>query len=146
MKNAFWKNEYSVGVEKLDMQHQLILEIMDKLSFQAVSSTDFTIISETLTAMLQYSRQHFTTEEELMQKYGYPDMEQQKKQHGYFLKRTAELSIRAMETKEIAIIEMTEFLKNWWIIHILKWDMKYKEFFEEKKLHAAQFERTVESL
>jgi hemerythrin-like metal-binding protein len=146
MKNAFWKDEYSVGVEKLDMQHQQILEIMDKLSYQAASLADSNLISATLTAMLQYARQHFTTEEELMQKYSYPDIEQQKKQHSYFLKRTAELSILGMETKEIACIEMAEFLKNWWVIHILKWDMKYKEFFEEKKLHTAQFERAIELL
>jgi hemerythrin len=146
MEKVFWKEEYSVGVEKLDQQHRQILEIVDKMTRQAGTSTDPKIISEALTAMLQYARQHFTTEEELMAEHDYPETEQQKRQHSYFLKRTAELSIRAMEAKQSTAIEIMEFLGNWWLIHILKWDMKYKEFFKEKKLHTAHFERSIEML
>jgi hemerythrin len=132
MENLNWKSEYSVGVEKFDNQHRHLLEIVNKLIKNRNNSDNPNLVSETLTEMLNYAREHFSDEEELMQDYGYQETEPQKKQHAYFLKTTAELSIRALNDKQSLPDNILEFLGNWWIIHILKWDMKYKDFFKTK--------------
>jgi hemerythrin len=40
----------------------------------------------------------------------------------------------AMAYKTNVPIEILTYLKDWWINHILKIDMKYKSFFNEKGL------------
>ena len=132
MEKFDWKDEYSVGIEKFDRQHRHLLEIVAKLAENNNTVSNPNLVSETLTEMLNYAREHFIDEEELMQEYGYNETEPQKKQHAYFLKMTAELSIRALNDKQSLTANILEFLGNWWIIHILKWDMKYKGFFEHK--------------
>jgi hemerythrin len=132
MEKICWKDEYSVGVEKIDRQHRHLFEIINKLIDRSASSSDFKIVSETLTEMLKYAKEHFTTEEELMQEYGYPEIEQHKEQHIYFFKTTAELSINALNKQSMVASEIVEFLKMWLTLHILKCDMKYKEFFKAK--------------
>ena len=132
MEKISWKDEYSVGVEKIDRQHRHLFEIINKLIDRSGSSSDSALVSETLTEMLNYAKEHFTTEEELMQEYGYPEIESHKEQHIYFFKTTAELSINALNNQSMVSREIVEFLKLWLTLHILKCDMKYKEFFKAK--------------
>ena len=132
MEKICWKDEYSVGVEKIDRQHRHLFEIINKLIDHSGTSKDPELVSETLTEMLNYAKEHFTTEEELMQEYGYPEMEPHKEQHIYFFKTTAELSVNALNKQSMVASEIVEFLKMWLTLHILKCDMKYKEFFKAK--------------
>jgi hemerythrin len=132
MEKIRWKDEYSVGVEKIDRQHRHLFEIINKLIDRSGSSEDLKLVSETLTEMLNYAKEHFTTEEELMQEYGYPEIGSHKEQHIYFFKTTAELSINALNNQSMVLREIVEFLKLWLTLHILKCDMKYKEFFKAK--------------
>jgi hemerythrin-like metal-binding protein len=132
MEKLFWKDEYSVGVERIDRQHQHLFEIVNKLVERPSSPEDSGVFSEILAEMVSYAREHFTDEEELMQEYGYPEIELHKKQHAYFIDTTAELSISFMDNKRTATEEITEFLILWLTTHVLKSDMKYKEFFKAK--------------
>ena len=139
MEKICWKDEYSVGVEKIDRQHRHLFEIINKLIDRSGSSSDSKLVSETLTEMLNYAKEHFTTEEELMQEYGYPEIESHKEQHIYFFKATAELSINALNKQSMVSREIVEFLKLWLTLHILKCDMKYKEFFKAKIRPVAEY-------
>ncbi|MBN1392766.1 MAG: hemerythrin family protein [Sedimentisphaerales bacterium] len=132
MEKALWRSEYSVGVEKFDRQHRHLFEIINKLTAQPDDSKNLKLVCQTLKEMFDFAKEHFTAEEELMQQYAYPEIESQKKQHSYFLKTTSELASYPADKKEESVEEIAEFLNVWWIIHILKWDMKYKDFFKEK--------------
>ncbi len=132
MEKMLWRDEYSVGVEQFDRQHRRLFEIINKLVTWTGDPTDFNFVSQILKEMFDYAKEHFTDEEKLMQQYGYPEIESQKKQHAYFLKTATELSEYPVAEKELNSGEIAEFLNVWWVIHILKWDMKYKQFFEEK--------------
>ena len=125
MGEIIWKDEYSVGVDQFDRQHQHLFEIINKLTARPDTSKDSSLTSQTIKEMFDYAKEHFTAEEELMQQYDYPEIESHKKQHDYFIGTTDELSNTKVRPEEIA-----EFLKVWWTIHVLKVDMKYKEFFK----------------
>jgi hemerythrin len=133
MEKICWKEEYSVGVEKIDRQHRHLFEIINKLIERPVSSSDDTeLVSDILTEMIDYARKHFATEEILMRQYGYPGIESHNKEHDYFINTTAELAISFMNNRNTTGGEITEFLIIWLTKHILKTDMKYKDFFKEK--------------
>ncbi len=132
MEKVFWRNEYSVGVDQFDRQHRHLFEIINKLATRSDKSQDLILTLQTLGEMFDFAREHFADEEKLMQQYAYPEIESQKKQHAYFLKTTSELATYHTREKDEGVDEIVEFLNIWWIIHILKWDMKYKEFFKAK--------------
>jgi hemerythrin-like metal-binding protein len=129
MEKYCWKEEYSLGFEKVDRQHQHMFEIVNKLSQHAGPTEDIDFISEILTEMVNYARKHFADEEGLMQEHGFPGIESHKKQHDYFINTTAELIINFMHNRQTTVDEITEFLVLWLTTHILKWDMKYRDFF-----------------
>jgi hemerythrin len=132
MEKVCWKDEYSVGVEKFDHQHQHLFEITNKIIEHLGTSENSGLVSETLTEMINYAREHFTAEEVLMQEYGYPEIESHKEQHDYFIDTTAELAVSFMDNRNTTAGEIAEFLKLWLTLHILRCDMKYKEFFKAK--------------
>ena len=138
MKELIWKDEYSVGVEMLDHQHQHLFKITNKLAEQSGDPPNPHLAAQTLKEMLKYAQEHFADEEKLMEQYLYPETNEQKKQHAYFLKTITELCVYPPEEKELSVAEVAEFLNIWWTIHVLRWDMKYKEFFQERLASATR--------
>ncbi len=130
MEKFYWKDEYSLGVEKVDCQHQHLFELVNKLIERSDKFSDLKLISETLTEMLNYAKEHFADEEELMREHSYPELESHKEQHTYFIGTTAELSINALNKQSMVLEEIVEFLKLWLTLHILKYDMKYRDYFK----------------
>jgi len=132
MKKIIWKDEYSVGIEKIDRQHQHLFEIINKIIDRSDSDAGTDIVSETIMEMVNYAREHFTDEESLMRQYDYPNLEAHKKEHNYFIDTTAEFAVDFMDNGNTSGDEIAEFLSIWLTNHILKTDMKYKELLLEK--------------
>lgn len=57
-----------------------------------------------------------------------------KKQHQEFKKKTVDFCVETMVHKVTVPAEIFTYLKSWWTNHILKEDMKYKEFFNARGL------------
>jgi hemerythrin-like metal-binding protein len=132
MEKFRWTDKYSLGVEKVDRQHQHMFEIVNKLVERSAASSDSKLALETLTEMVNYAKEHFADEEKMMLEHGYPEIEPHKKQHAYFIDTTAELLVNFKDNRRTTEGEIAEFLILWLTTHILKVDMKYKEFFEAK--------------
>jgi len=139
MEKLFWKDQYCVGIEKIDHQHQHLFEITNKLIERPVCSRDCELASDILKEMINYAREHFTDEEVLIREYDYPELETHKRQHDYFINTTAELAINFMNNSNTTAGEIAEFLILWLSTHILKSDMKYKAFFKSKISPVGQY-------
>ena len=129
MKKIPWKDEYSVGVEEIDRQHQHLFTLINTLIGRPVSLDDSKLVSEMLKEMFNYAREHFATEETFMLRYDYPEYYQHKSQHEYFVRTAAEMASSFMNNKSVTADEIAEFLVIWLTNHILKTDMKFKPFY-----------------
>ena len=61
-----WKENYSVGIAKLDDQHKKLVSFLNDLysAMKAGKGTD--VLDEVLKGMVAYTKTHFVTEENLM--------------------------------------------------------------------------------
>ncbi|MCF6159396.1 MAG: bacteriohemerythrin [wastewater metagenome] len=134
MEKILWDESFSVGVRDLDNQHKQILIIVNTLIEMNDAKVNSEIISDTLTKMTQYSLEHFTKEEQYMLDYGYPEYLSHRKQHLEFKKKTSDFCMETMAHKMAVPVEIFVYLRSWWRNHILKEDMKYKKFFNERGL------------
>ncbi len=132
MEKIEWNASFNTGVKKLDDQHKRIIDMINKLVEMGDLEVNSETIADILLRMSEYSREHFNTEEEYMLKYNFPDYSSQKAQHLEFKKKTADLCFETWEYKKSVPAEILTYLKEWWVNHILKSDMKYKTFFNEK--------------
>jgi hemerythrin-like metal-binding protein len=132
MDKLVWTKDFSVGVSVLDAQHRRILDMINSLIPSEESPVAPEVLLETLTAVIQYAKQHFEEEERLMRGHGYPDLDVQLSQHKTFLLKA--MTFCTAESPYVAGVpeKLQTYLKEWWNLHILEEDMKYKPFFQQQ--------------
>ena len=123
MPEIKWSEQFSVGVRVLDEQHKRIIEMINAIQGRSDAGTMFDIVMR----MFNYVPDHFKTEENLMRKCGYSELDQQIRQHKEFLVKATDFAGRNFD-KPGACAQVASYLREWLVHHILEEDMKYKPF------------------
>jgi hemerythrin-like metal-binding protein len=128
-----WSDEFSVGIESIDEQHKKLVNMIKTLYDALREGRASEVVDEILNGLFDYADYHFSYEEELFDKYGYPDARNHKEEHeelGHHLKQlSVKLEIGDCFMGEILLLE---FLEDWLIKHIMTTDKKFGPFFIEK--------------
>lgn len=129
-----WKDEYMVGIEQIDIEHQKLLGLINNLLSTTICNTGEAFERQALLEVVEYTQYHFEREEALMQKYGYPDFEGHKAQHEAMVDKALDF-VKAYDQKgQVALKEAAAYLQLWLLQHINGTDKKYSSFFKEKGL------------
>ena len=131
MTKLVWKDEYSVGVKELDKQHEKLLDLINRL-YEENPDKSLDDCFWHLNTMIKYAELHFTTEENLMEKYGYEGLEIQQNEHDSFTMKVFALNEELAQEKGDIYSDIIVFLKEWYVSHILGTDKEYMDFFKEK--------------
>lgn len=120
-----WDPSFSVGIEKIDTQHQKLIQYINELNI-AFSYNKMYMVEEVLEKLVDYTVTHFSYEENLMKKAGYPKLEIHKQEHKSFVDRISFFQERYSNGENISKQLETE-LQLWLINHIQCNDADYKE-------------------
>ena len=122
MPFAIWTDTMSVGIERIDAQHRQLLDAINDLH-EAVGAGKGREVREALFQVLaEYVGTHFSTEEELMRRHQYPDIDSHKRAHEGF---TAKVRLFRQEAAEGDVSdEVLTFLKGWLVNHDILIDRK----------------------
>ncbi len=129
MTTLAWNSAFSVGHPVLDRQHQTLLALCKQADecLENAGIENAERLHELLSDLSDYARNHFHTEEELLSRYHYPMIEEQRKEHEEYIHKLTEFLLAAMDgSPDRAAI--AQFLTDWWVHHILESDMHYSEF------------------
>lgn len=130
MDKITWSEEFSVGDASLDSQHLYIIDLINRIIDCQNRPSHSDLIISTLSEINNYSRYHLEYEEALLERLDYPEFNEHKALHFEYLEKTSDLSSKAQNFDKNVTDEILEFLKDWWLNHILVEDMKYKSFLE----------------
>jgi putative two-component system response regulator len=126
-----WKSEYSVSIEELDNDHKEIIDLLNILYDASTNEVDDVSMEDFFRRLFEYTLNHFRAEEELMDQHDYPDISAHKLQHHRLLQETErQYNVYHSNSSKIPP-ELFLMLKDWWISHILGFDMKYVPFLTE---------------
>lgn len=132
MKKTDRQQSLNVAVEEIDQEHKEIEKILNHLMSDPEANVRSETISESLHRLTKYALTHFTTEEELMEKHGYPDLAAHKIAHVAFQERMFMFCYNTMTHQPTVPFELFQYIKDWLEDHIIVEDMKYLSFFEER--------------
>lgn len=127
-----WYDNYNIGIEEVDTQHQKLAKTIRKLQKSLVNGRFTPETGETLKFLVEYTREHFNAEEALMAKVGYDDIEAHKKLHKKLVAQVVEILINLKKGKKIDAYELVDFLTDWLINHIVHEDKKIGKFIERQ--------------
>ncbi len=129
-----WLEEYNTNIEIIDRQHQELFEIVNTLGthFKHVATKDMFLTF--LNMLIDYSSEHFATEEDLIYKFVPEKYEAHKQEHKAFVKKIHSTLNLEIQSDIGYRIELIKFLKKWLVLHIIEEDVPVFENLGKKVL------------
>ena len=123
-----WSNELSVGIEEIDVQHQVLVDLLNQIH-EAIQQRHGAEVTQGIIEKLgEYTRVHFAVEESLMRLLHYTDYERHKSEHDKLIEQLTDLQGRLNAGKAVSF-ELAHFLKVWLTKHIMESDKRYAPYF-----------------
>lgn len=131
-----WIQDYSVGVEELDHQHQKLVDIINQLfNLYEAQKFDKTDVEPIFKELTDYANYHFGTEEHYFQLYNFPRKDEHIAIHNVYRKKMEDFKAKYDKDRNAAILfEISNFLNDWWIWHINNVDKEYTKYFNANGL------------
>lgn len=132
MALANWSDKYSVNIEKIDTQHKKLFDYINQIHDATINKKTKDELGKIINSLVDYTVDHFKTEEKLFSTYQYPDEAVHKVEHQVFVEKVAEFKKDFESGKILLSLKIVNFLKDWLINHILGTDKQYSEFLNAK--------------
>ena len=120
-------DEFRTGIDFIDNEHQELFRIIERANnlVKALVSDSYDDIMSILGELEDYTKFHFSEEEEYMESIHYEGLEAQKRAHAAFIDRLEQVDPDEIDANPQEYLnELLEFLLNWLINHILYTDKK----------------------
>ena len=125
MTRLSWNHACAVGVRAMDEQHAIIMETLNEIRLALVRGRSREHLSDTLARLIEFTRMHFASEEQLLEKENFPGVSEHRDAHQKLLSQIQETALRAQHNDAIHITSMLQFLRDWYMTHIEDFDRHY---------------------
>lgn len=129
MARIEWNPGLAVGVRSIDDQHRRLIELANRL-IAAARLTDPAQLAQAFRELRQYTVNHFSDEEEHMQRAKYPKLHEHRQQHNDLKARVKHFQDACYRKSDLTEAEVVEFMKAWLIDHIIYSDLEFKKHLE----------------
>jgi len=124
-----WKDDYLLGIEKIDEQHKRLFEIAGEiysLMKNQLITDKYDGIVSLISELKDYTVFHFTYEQEYLQSIGYRKYFTHKVEHDDFVEKINNVDMEKIDLDhEQYLLELMDFMVEWIANHILETDRAY---------------------
>jgi len=122
-----WNDSYRLGNERVDEQHRKIIVLANAISVSDESSTVRSAIME----LFRHTREHFSDEEDLMQRSGYPKFQEHRRLHEELIEELGRVTSEQSFETVASIREFKVFVYKWVVDHLLSQDRELIDYVRE---------------
>lgn len=124
MKDRAWSPILSVEVDEIDEDHRKLVNVFNILNHAVREGEAPDYIAAVLEELINCTVWHFSHEERLMIKHGYPEFEEHRSEHRELIESVRNLQQEILKADSAMTDENIEFLERWLMEHILTTDMR----------------------
>ena len=128
-----WQDEFNTGAKKIDSQHKELFTRIDDLALAIYNGSARSQLNTLIVFLENYVEEHFSYEESLMKKNGFPHIEEHMEKHsqfiGYFSSVVQEIGSKGIDV--YLAIKVEKEVRKWWEDHILGDDMEYVPYLKK---------------
>lgn len=127
-----WREQMSLNYPPLDSEHQAFLKVINQAS-DDIKNRHIEGMEKMFQACYDYVRNHFSHEEDIMERIRYPEMEEHIASHQLFIKNISQFR-QQFETAETvgqkldAAQKAMAFLSVWYLGHLISRDKPMKPY------------------
>jgi len=126
-----WRDSYSVGVDKFDHEHMLLVDLINEMFIIVRDKRDISFLNDAISKLVNYTKIHFGDEQKELERCNYPLLEEHKAIHKKLLQQVYEFQKRIKGEGEVLRTDLYLFLRGWLVNHILTEDVKYSKYFKD---------------
>lgn len=127
-----WENKYSINVAEVDKQHQGLFGILNRLHESLTNGEEKSMQEKILDELIDYTVEHFATEEKLFQDTGFPGYENHKKIHDDLTGQAIQIQNEFRNDNATISFELLDFLHQWLTEHTLGLDQEAGGYLNSK--------------
>ena len=127
MEFVAWSEQYSTGNPLVDAYHHIFFQMVEDYS-AALQAGDASSMPDRIGFLVDYTFMHFQSEERLMERAGYPDLEAHRASHQAFRERVQALHDTYLaDPGAVSAEELLRLVQEWFAHHILGEDLRFRE-------------------
>jgi len=123
-----WNDGMSVRVAIIDGQHQGLLRLINELHDAMTQGQGASVLGKIVDGLIEYTLNHFATEEHYFEASDYPDCVAHKREHQDFVTKVTDFRRGFEEGRLMLTLDVMSFLGDWLTDHILGSDASYAPF------------------
>jgi hemerythrin len=123
-----WSNELSVGIEEIDSQHKVLVDLLNEVHEAIQQGRTVEVTKSIIDRLDEYTRVHFAVEESLLRILHYQDYDRHKEDHDKLIAQLGDLRTKLDKGKGSIGFELVFFLKGWLTKHIMEGDKRYAAY------------------
>jgi hemerythrin len=127
MAIAIWNSRFETGIAVIDTQHKALFDAVNRLADSFKDGTSKSAVKDSMDFLVNYTVEHFQTEEKVMKDMGYPKLTSHMAEHAQLVTKAQALQAKLVEGRPVTM-EVSTFLADWLKHHINEVDMGYVEF------------------
>ncbi|BCR05047.1 hypothetical protein DESUT3_21160 [Desulfuromonas versatilis] len=128
-----WKDQFSVQIPEMDIQHQKFFFLLNQIhQFNEEKRNNSEFLEGHFRELFAYVVTHFDDEEKLLEQTGYEGLALQKKQHKYFKEQLVQLRDQHFKGNAAVPQSVLNFMRDWFLNHILEVDKQYGDYFKNQ--------------
>lgn len=133
-----WEDKYAIGVKDMDEDHIDILDGINAL-IRAMNEKAPAKMKDCFQSLFKVTSDHFSVEEDFMERIEYPSFASHKKVHENLLNKLKSFEPQIAEGS-VDAPTLASFLRNWLFTHIMGIDTKYAEH-HHKTMNSRHFSK-----
>lgn len=127
-----WSFTYDTGHAEIDAQHRKLILILNRFDASTRSDDSRSEARNAMKALIDFVKTHFSCEESLMHKHGYPDAAEHRSQHLNLVETLASYDLQLKSNAQLNLQQVLESLHTWLLQHILASDKRLGEFLHKR--------------
>jgi len=124
-KAVEWNDSYSVGIEKFDNSHKVLINMVNDLADAMQQKKSKDAVGRVLNGLAEYTINHFADEERCFSQTRYPEETQHIALHKKLLEQVTALISKFNAGEPLITQDVINFLSDWLVNHIKGVDMRY---------------------
>jgi hemerythrin len=124
MKYLKWSEQYSVGVDSVDYEHQNLMDMINMILAELEDRRDIAEIESTVADVHAEISAHFALEERLMRNAGYAEYDAHKNDHEDLLDQIRNMMDAIADKPEQALDLLSDQLGDWFSGHFATFDAR----------------------
>ncbi|RKZ70541.1 MAG: hemerythrin-like metal-binding protein [Gammaproteobacteria bacterium] len=123
-----WRDEFKIGIEEVDFEHQELIELINELYAEAKKEDSALAVMDCLEEIFAKISAHFALEEKVMRDLQYDEYEDHKEDHELLLDSIMDIMDEYADDTGLDEEEFADRLNNWFVRHFSTKDARMHRF------------------